>query len=50
MDFSWVRAVEIALVGFSGVFVILIILSIIINITSRVARLIEKKPENEKDR
>jgi len=49
MDFSWGRAVEVALVGFIGVFTILLILAITVNITSRVVRLIEKKPENEKE-
>jgi len=49
LDFTWGRAVEVALVGFCGVFIILIILSITINITSRVVRLLEKKPASEKD-
>lgn len=49
MDFTWGRAVEVALVGFIGVFAILLILSITISITSRVVRLIEKKPESENE-
>ena len=46
---DWGRAIEVALVGFIGVFTILIILSVTISITSRVVRLFEKKPANEKD-
>ena len=50
LDFTWGRAAEVALVGFGGVFTILIILSITVRITSRVVRLFEKKPVSEKDK
>jgi len=49
MDFTWGRATEVALVGFIGVFTILLILSLTVSITSKVVRLLEKKPESEKD-
>ncbi len=44
MDFSWGHAAQIALIGFSGVFIILIILLISVNITSRLVRLFQPKP------
>lgn len=49
MDFSWGRATEVALVGFGGVFTILVILSITVTITSRLVRLFSPKPVSEKD-
>jgi len=49
LDFTWGRAIEVALVGFFGVFTILSILLITVSITSRVVRLLEKKPEGEKE-
>jgi len=48
MDFSWGRAVQVALIGFGGVFVILIIISISVTITSFLVRLFRQKPVVEK--
>ena len=43
MDFTWGRAAEVAMVGFGGVFTILIILSITVNITSKIVQIIREK-------
>lgn len=48
MDFSWARAFEVALVGFVGVFVILLILAIVVGITGKIIPLIEGKISKEK--
>lgn len=47
MDFSWGRAAQVALMGFGGVFIILIILSISVWVTSKVTRLISPKSVKE---
>jgi len=48
MDIDWGRAGQVALVGFSGVFIILAILSISVSITARLVRRFAPKPAEEK--
>jgi Na+-transporting methylmalonyl-CoA/oxaloacetate decarboxylase gamma subunit len=48
MDFSWFRALEVAVVGFAGVFIILTILMLGIMITGKVVQWFGPKPAQEK--
>jgi Na+-transporting methylmalonyl-CoA/oxaloacetate decarboxylase gamma subunit len=48
VDIDWGQAVRIALVGFFGVFIILLILSICVGLTSKLTRLFERKPVEAK--
>lgn len=50
MSFSWGEALRVALVGFSGVFVILTILWLSLKITAAVVRRLPQKPPVEKKR
>ena len=47
MDFSWSEAIRIALVGFIGVFTILLILALSLSIISILVRKFETKVEQE---
>jgi hypothetical protein len=48
MDIDWGQAVRIAFVGFFGVLSILGILAIFVGLSSKMARLFERKPVTEK--
>lgn len=48
MDFSWIHATQVALIGFAGVFIILIILMLGVMITGKVVQWFSPKPAQEK--
>ena len=47
MEFSWSRAVQVALIGFAGVFIILFILMIGVIITNKLVQLFGQKHGQE---
>lgn len=49
MEFSWGEAARIALVGFSGVFIILFILQLSLKFTSTIVRKFGPKSSGEKE-
>lgn len=50
MEFSWGEAIRVALIGFLGVFIILIILELSLGITSSLVRKFGPKSTEEKEK
>jgi len=48
MDFTWGHAIQVALIGFCGVFVILFVLQVSLVITNKLVRRFVPKQEKEK--
>jgi Na+-transporting methylmalonyl-CoA/oxaloacetate decarboxylase gamma subunit len=47
MSFSWGEACKVALIGFTAVFVILVILQLGVNLVSLVARKLTREPKQQ---